>query len=71
VQCIPAASVPAGCGTSFGDGRGCGFIGTAAVIALGGNFAGKWQEEYEKLGTSAGFYDDIRKETIRLTSDAG
>ena len=34
-------------------------IGTAALIALGDNDP-KWQSEYEKLGTSAGFYDDFQ-----------
>lgn len=34
-------------------------IGTAALIALGCN-APKWQDEYEKLGTAAGFYDDYQ-----------
>jgi glutamate synthase domain-containing protein 2 len=34
-------------------------IGTAALIALGCN-SPKWQKEYEKLGTSAGFYDDYQ-----------
>ena len=32
-------------------------IGTAALIALGDNDP-KWQPEYEKLGTTAGAYDD-------------
>jgi glutamate synthase domain-containing protein 2 len=32
-------------------------IGTAALIALGDNDP-KWQSEYEKLGTTAGAYDD-------------
>src|SRR5271168_3117432 len=32
-------------------------IGTAALIALGDN-APEWQAEYEKLGTTAGAYDD-------------
>jgi glutamate synthase domain-containing protein 2 len=31
-------------------------IGTAALIALGCNHP-KWEKDYEKLGTSAGFYD--------------
>lgn len=35
-------------------------IGTAALIALGCNHP-KWQQEYEKLGTSAGFYDDYHE----------
>jgi glutamate synthase domain-containing protein 2 len=35
-------------------------IGTAALIALGCN-SPKWQKEYEKLGTSAGFYDDYQE----------
>ncbi len=34
-------------------------IGTAALIALGCN-SPKWQQEYEKLGTAAGFYDDYQ-----------
>ena len=34
-------------------------IGTAALIALGCN-APKFQEEYEKLGTAAGFYEDYQ-----------
>ncbi len=34
-------------------------IGTAALIALGCN-SPKWQAEYEKLGTAAGFYDDYQ-----------
>jgi glutamate synthase domain-containing protein 2 len=34
-------------------------IGTAALIALGCN-SPKWQKDYEKLGTSAGFYDDYQ-----------
>ena len=34
-------------------------IGTAALIALGDN-SPAYQEEYEKLGTSAGFYDDLQ-----------
>jgi glutamate synthase domain-containing protein 2 len=32
-------------------------IGTAALVALGDNDP-KWQEEYKKLGTRAGCYDD-------------
>ncbi|MEO0831189.1 MAG: FMN-binding glutamate synthase family protein [Pseudomonadota bacterium] len=32
-------------------------IGTAALIALGDNDP-KWEEEYQKLGTTAGAYDD-------------
>ncbi|HVO05112.1 MAG TPA: FMN-binding glutamate synthase family protein [Candidatus Cybelea sp.] len=32
-------------------------IGTAALIALGDNDR-KWEEDYEKLGTTAGCYDD-------------
>jgi glutamate synthase domain-containing protein 2 len=32
-------------------------IGTAAMIALGDNDP-KWEEEYQKLGTTAGAYDD-------------
>jgi glutamate synthase domain-containing protein 2 len=32
-------------------------IGTAALIALGDNDP-KWEEEYRKLGTTAGAYDD-------------
>lgn len=35
-------------------------IGTAALIALGCNHP-KWQQDYEKLGTSAGFYDDYHE----------
>ncbi|HEY1661744.1 MAG TPA: FMN-binding glutamate synthase family protein [Verrucomicrobiae bacterium] len=35
-------------------------IGTAALIALGCN-SPKWQKEYEKLGTAAGFYDDYQE----------
>jgi len=35
-------------------------IGTAALIALGCNHP-KWQEDYKKLGTSAGFYDDYHE----------
>jgi methylamine---glutamate N-methyltransferase subunit C len=35
-------------------------IGTAALIALGCN-SPKWQKDYEKLGTSAGFYDDYQE----------
>ena len=35
-------------------------IGTAALIALGCNHP-RWQEDYEKLGTSAGFYDDYHE----------
>ncbi len=34
-------------------------IGTAALIALGCN-SPKWQKDYEKLGTAAGFYDDYQ-----------
>ena len=34
-------------------------IGTAALIALGCN-SPKYQEEYQKLGTAAGFYDDYQ-----------
>lgn len=34
-------------------------IGTAALIALGCN-SPKWQSEYEKQGSSAGFYDDYQ-----------
>ena len=32
-------------------------IGTAALIAIGDNDP-KWEEEYQKLGTTAGAYDD-------------
>lgn len=35
-------------------------IGTAALIALGCNHP-KWQADYEKIGTSAGFYDDYHE----------
>ena len=35
-------------------------IGTAALIALGCNHP-KWESDYEKLGTSAGFYDDYHE----------
>jgi glutamate synthase domain-containing protein 2 len=35
-------------------------IGTAALIALGCN-SPKWEKDYEKLGTSAGFYDDYQE----------
>ena len=35
-------------------------IGTAALIALGCNHP-RWQQDYEKLGTSAGFYDDYHE----------
>ena len=34
-------------------------IGTAALIALGDNDP-KWAEEYEKIGSAAGFYDDYQ-----------
>lgn len=34
-------------------------IGTAALIALGCNHP-KWQADYEKIGSSAGFYDDYQ-----------
>jgi len=34
-------------------------IGTAALIALGDNDP-KWEEEYEKIGSAAGFYDDYQ-----------
>jgi glutamate synthase domain-containing protein 2 len=34
-------------------------IGTAALIALGDNDP-KWQDDYEALGSSAGFYDDFQ-----------
>jgi len=34
-------------------------IGTAALIALGCNHP-KWQKDYEKLGTAAGFFDDYQ-----------
>jgi glutamate synthase domain-containing protein 2 len=34
-------------------------IGTAALIALGDN-APKYEEDYQKLGTSAGFFDDYQ-----------
>lgn len=32
-------------------------IGTAALVAIGDNDP-KWEEEYQKLGTTAGAYDD-------------
>ncbi|RAU17892.1 FMN-binding glutamate synthase family protein [Nitrincola tibetensis] len=35
-------------------------IGTAALIALGCNHP-KWQSEYEKIGSAAGFYDDYHE----------
>jgi glutamate synthase domain-containing protein 2 len=35
-------------------------IGTAALIALGDN-SPRYQREYEKLGSSAGFYDDYQE----------
>jgi len=35
-------------------------IGTAALIALGCN-SPKFQDDYEKLGTAAGFYDDYQE----------
>jgi len=34
-------------------------IGTAALIALGDNDP-RWQDEYEALGSAAGFYDDFQ-----------
>ena len=34
-------------------------IGTAALIALGCNHP-KWQKDYERLGTAAGFFDDYQ-----------
>ncbi len=34
-------------------------IGTAALIALGDNDP-RWAEEYEKIGSAAGFYDDFQ-----------
>lgn len=34
-------------------------IGTAALIALGCNHP-KWQADYEKIGSSAGYYDDYQ-----------
>ncbi len=34
-------------------------IGTAALIALGCN-SPKWQDDYAKLGSAAGFYDDYQ-----------
>ncbi len=37
-------------------------IGTAALIALGCN-SPKWQAEYEKLGSAAGFFDDYQDGT--------
>jgi glutamate synthase domain-containing protein 2 len=37
-------------------------IGTAALIALGCN-SPKWQADYEKLGSSAGFFDDYQDGT--------
>jgi methylamine---glutamate N-methyltransferase subunit C len=35
-------------------------IGTAALIALGCN-SRRWQADYEKLGTAAGFYEDYQE----------
>jgi methylamine---glutamate N-methyltransferase subunit C len=35
-------------------------IGTAALIALGCN-SPKWESDYEKLGTAAGFYEDYQE----------
>ena len=35
-------------------------IGTAAMIALGCNHP-KWDEEYKKIGSAAGFYDDYHE----------
>ncbi len=35
-------------------------IGTAALIALGDNDP-KWDEEYRKIGSAAGFYDDYQE----------
>lgn len=35
-------------------------IGTAALIALGCN-SPQWQSDYEKIGSSAGFYDDYQE----------
>ena len=37
-------------------------IGTAALIALGCN-SPKWQSDYEKLGSAAGFFDDYQDGT--------
>ena len=34
-------------------------IGTAALIALGDNDP-RWAEEYEKIGSAAGYYDDFQ-----------
>lgn len=34
-------------------------IGTAALVALGCNHP-KWNEEYEKIGSAAGYYDDYQ-----------
>lgn len=35
-------------------------IGTAALVALGCNDP-KWQEDYERIGSAAGFYDDYQE----------
>ncbi|QKI90151.1 FMN-binding glutamate synthase family protein [Thiomicrorhabdus xiamenensis] len=35
-------------------------IGTAALVALGCNHP-KWDEEYQKIGSAAGFYDDYHE----------
>lgn len=35
-------------------------IGTAALVALGDNDP-KWDEEYKKIGSAAGFYDDYQE----------
>ncbi|KGD72088.1 glutamate synthase [Tatumella morbirosei] len=44
-------------------------IGTAALIALGDNNP-RYEEEYQKLGSAAGFYDDFQegKDPARITT---
>ena len=41
----------------YGTWRRCGIDWDAALIALGDNDP-RWEDEYQKLGTTAGAYDD-------------